>query len=306
MPPTQNPTPPYKTMYDDIAVDKYNNIWYVTEPGDLYKRKLSDTSSCQYLGNFTPNHRPIKALVADSVGDIYAICNWYDSTRLMKYDATGFHSLGFLPKNVYSNGDLFFYEHRLFLLSYYLKADSSFITEIVIKDPSQSCYYMSLDTLMTFGAFTIKDNNKSRVFATAVDKYNILQSYLYEIDIPNKKILGPTCTYPLFIRGAASYYELTSDSTQCHYIPQSIKNVEKANQITVLNPCTERVRIKTVLLSSEISRIELYSLSGIKIKIFDLADFPNNLDISEIATGIYVLQVRYQDDSVQCLKLHKN
>ncbi len=292
------------SSYDDIAVDKDNNIWYVASSGELYKKKSDDTI-CTYMGDFTPNYGGVNALVADSAGDLYAVSNLSpDSSQLLKYDVSGFHTIGTLPKKTYSKGDLFFYEHRLFLLSYDA-AEKSLLTEIVIKAPSQSCHYMSLDSLQAFGAFTIKENNKARTFLLILNAPDYHSSSLVEVDLPNKKILKTTCYYPFSVRGAAAYYELTMDSAKCNYIPQSIAGINANTALTVLNPCTDAIRLSEGTQYSQVNNISLYDLSGKKIKEFVIKDFPGNLNISDLAKGLYILRLIFQDGRQSLQKVQK-
>ncbi|MCB9046972.1 MAG: T9SS type A sorting domain-containing protein [Chitinophagales bacterium] len=280
------------SVYNDIAIDKQGNIWYVTEGGHLYKRKLNDTTSCQFLGDFTT--KQIAGLVADTAGNIYAAGNFTDTCTLYKYDSTGFHVLGYLPRGVYCAGDLFFYKYRLFMTSYYKTLDTGFITEIVIPAPEQSCYYMGLGTLIPFGAFCINDNNATRTFITPAIKPNYDSSLLVEIDMDNRKILKTLCTYPFSIRGAATYYNLTGDSTQCPYTPNSVttlKSYRETKYVDAYNPVKDIIRVNTNLDNTEIRTINLYDLSGKKIKSFGNTEFPGNLNIADLSNGLYIFQI---------------
>lgn len=173
------------TVYNDIAIDKFDNLWYLTFGGNLYRRKLDDTNSCQYVTK-VPSMLGA-ALVADTAGSLYIAGNLNDSGRVFKYDTNGLHFLGFLPKDMLVAGDLFFYEHRLFMTCNDVKIDTGYIIEIVTADPSQSCYFMKLDSTIAYGAFTVVDNNKSRVYITTANRPDFDRSDLLELDMVNRK-----------------------------------------------------------------------------------------------------------------------
>ena len=280
----------YDTTYNDVAIDNDANIWYVTFGGCLYKRKLNDTSSCVNVGK-VPNMLAA-SLVADTAGNIYIAGNKNDTCRLFKYNTNGIQLLGYLPKGVLSAGDLFFYEHRLFMTCHYKTLDTGFITEIVIPAPEQSCFYMGLGSVIAYGAFTILENNKSRVFITTAVKPDYETSTLVELDMDNRKILKTHCTYPFLIRGAATYYERTGDTTKCPYIPKSVSNTDvDLHYLTVYNPSTNNIRLKTNLKPSEIDKIRLFDFTGKLVRDYSSNSFPNNLNISDVPDGLYLIQI---------------
>lgn len=291
------PDPWVDTTYNDIAIDKFDNLWYVTQSGLLYNRKLSDTTSCQYIGDFTADRSITGGLVADNDGNLYAASNLSDYCTIHKYSSSGFSILGMLPKNVYCSGDLFFYEHRLFMTCSDPKQDSSFIYEIMLKDPKQSCYYMPTQNFQSYGAVSIEDGPNTKVLISATNRITYESSSLVEIDIPNRKILDTLCNYPFLIRGAACYYEQTGDSAHCPYIPNSVSEWGKhaAQYLTVYNPSSSHIRISTNLGKNDINTIHLCGLTGKLVKAFDTDQFPDNLNISEIPNGLYMLHITSKD-----------
>ena len=81
-PPTNNTGQYPENQYTDIALDGEENLYWVSGWGSLYKRKLSDDNSCQFLGSFTSSNT-VNALVADSSNTLYAagngggVCTFY-------------------------------------------------------------------------------------------------------------------------------------------------------------------------------------------------------------------------------------
>src|SRR5690349_13573995 len=67
--PTHDTAQYFENQFSDLAIDKNQNIYYVSGWGSLYKRNLNDTTSCQFLGTFNTS---INALLADSQDVIYA------------------------------------------------------------------------------------------------------------------------------------------------------------------------------------------------------------------------------------------
>lgn len=283
------------TTYNDIAIDRDSNIWYVTASGFLYKRKLNDPGSCQYVGDFTDTLSTFSGMVADTAGVIYAAGNTYNHCFLYKYDNSGFKRLGSLPEDVLCAGDLFFYKHRLFMTCLdYSNFDSSFLYEIVLEDPSQSCHYMSLKEIpYPWGAFSFVDsNNNHRVLISSSDTVSHNTSALVEVDIPNKKVLDTFCNYPFLIRGAAAHYAYSGDTTHCPVVPKSVVTTTRQDeQLTIYNPSNQTIRINTNINQHDIRTIDLYDLYGKKVRHYTANDFPNNLAIADLSDGMYILHI---------------
>lgn len=291
--PTYQPNPWPDSAYNDIAIDKDQNLWYVTTGGSLYKRNILDsTDTCHYIGDFTDKYL-VSGLVADTAGNIYAAGNFNDTSAILRYHpSSGFTTIGTLPRNVYCSGDLFFYEHRLFMTCTNPRQDSSFLYEIVLKDPSQSCYYMPLKNMQPFGAFSFIDNQKTRVYISAIQKPVYATTALVEIDIANRRILDTICIYPFLIRGATAYYEKTGDTTYCPYKPISISDVEnKSTYLVVYNPVSKVIRLSSNLVGTDVKSIALFDLAGKMVRSFEHLNFPHNLEILDLNSGLYILQV---------------
>ena len=283
-----------ENQYLDMATDKHNNVWYITGSGNLYRRQLSDTASCRYVGDMAAPLGTTNALVVDSNGVIYAAGTLNGVCSLYKYDSTsGFSTLGTFPKGIISNGDLFFYEHRLFLTAGDLSGPTSLV-EVSLPDPSRSCVYMPLGNVQPYGAFSIRNGGTSRAFIVDVNKQ--MKTSLIEIDIPNRKVLSPLCVYPFVITGAAAYYDLSADSLACTVEPPTSTSVSAqygtAPYFMVLNPSVNSIRVQTNISPADIISLRLYDISGRYIRNLFSNTFPGQMDISDIADGPYILYLQ--------------
>ncbi len=306
-PATDQPGTTIDSTYTDIAIDKHENIWYVTTNGFLYKRKINDTSTCQYIGDFTSQYSGTNGLVADDNDNIYAAANANDTCKIYKYNPiSGFSYIGHLPKDVYCNGDIFFFERRLFMTATDPDIDSTFLYEINLNAPEQSCYYMPLNNMQSWGAFAIKNGISTRVLVSTTD----LSSYtsnLVEIDIPNKKILDTFCRYPFLIRGGGAYYSTLGDTSHCPYTPNGITSYNNPTKyLTILNPANNIIRIESNINQTEISSINLYDIYGKRVKAYSPQDYPKQLEISEFPTGLYILEIKTTKGEIHLNKLLKS
>lgn len=284
--------------YNDIAVDA-QYMWYISRSGELYKRKLADTTSCTYIGRFSYGQETFTPLVADTVGNIYTASYSKDSVFLYKYNQVSFKKIGNLPDWAIPCGDMFFYENRLFLTCYYQRTDSIFILEISTI-PEQSCYYMSLGNMYTYSAFTIRPPEGD-------DKVFIVPSWhtgpedtsmLVEIDMRAKKILDTVCTYVFMSRGAASYYPAYWDTTHCPVTTDISSSGISDRSISISNPAKSKVIFQTNVAADEIKYISLYDLSGRIVKSYQQSQFPDNIDISSLAEGMYIIRILLHDATI--------
>lgn len=281
--PTVNISQYPENQYLDMAADPYGNAYYVTGGGNLYEGRLNDSSSCIHLGNMVSGGGGVNSLAVDSQGFLYAAGWINNATRLILFKpATGARDLGSFPTGIASTGDLFFFEHRLFLTAGDIGKPKSLV-EVSLPDPSGSCVYMSLGTTDdTYGAFSIRTGNRSRAFLVSVNKQN--QTVLSEIDIPNKKVLPPLCTYPFVVTGAAAAYDLTADSTSCA-APLSVGNAAETDKyFMVVNPVGRALQMETNIPAKAIVSLSLYDMSGRLIK-----DLSADRDMSAIGNGIYLV-----------------
>ncbi len=205
-----------ENQFTDIAIDGEENLYWVSGWGSLYRRKLCDAMSCQFLGVFDKGNS-INALVADSAAILYAAGNSGGVSVLYKYEGGVFKKLGDLPAGIFSAGDLLFYEHRLFLTATNASLSHSFLVEVNTTTPELSCVYMDLGNYQPYGAFCIHTGSSSKAYIICLD--NPSSSSLREVDIPNKFVSDIICSYPFLINGAAAFYAQTSNNTICTQNP---------------------------------------------------------------------------------------
>jgi hypothetical protein len=282
-PPTNNIGQWFENWYSDIAVDK-NSIWYVSCWSSLYKRNLAD-SACQYVGSFPAGS--INALTADSAGTIYAAGHVNYVGVLYKYDSTGFTLLGTFPSGFVSAGDLFFYEHRLFLTGTSAPGTMKYLIEVSLPNPALSCYYMSLNNYDAFAAFSIREQEGSRAFIVANGG---TYSTLMELDIPNQQILPPLCIYPFPVWGAGANYNRSAAITSCTPNPLNVAQ-PLIPKMQITNPVEGRLFIHTDLNPVDLLSANIFDLSGRKMLSFMPSQFPENLDVSNLPGGLYLFRI---------------
>ena len=236
--PTNNILQYPENVYTDIAIDTSQNIYYVSGWGSLYTRKLNDTSSCRFLGTF--DNSSINALVTNVNGTVFAAGNFNSICTLYKYEPQthAFSVIGNFPPNYFSSGDLFLYEGKLFLTATNSTFTNSFLVDVNLSNPSQSCYYMNLLNLHPWGAFSIKYNSYSKAYIISVDNIstNNYTSTLFEIDLTSRTIAQLICVYPFDITGAASIYNIVPsivDSNSCTTLPIQLLKFDYSLKIKV-------------------------------------------------------------------------
>jgi len=198
--------------------------------------------------------------------------------------------MGNFPLAFFSSGDLFFYEHRLFLTATNSNFTASYLVEVSLPDPVKSCYYMGLQNLQPYAAFSIKGLLDSRAFIISSNNY--LASSLFEIDIPNHTIGNPICTYPFLIDGAASSYDLTSSSTTpvCNVVTTN-NTLSSSLFFSIQNPVLNSIQVSTNIDPLQIENLILFDITGKEIKEYTNQNLQENMDASAIPTGSYILQV---------------
>ena len=299
--PSNNALQYFENKYGDIAIDNNQNIYYVSGWGSLYERNLNDTISCQFVGTF---NNSINALVADSTGTLYAAGNQNSVCTLYKYSSGIFTTIGNFPLGFFSSGDLFFYEHRLFLTATNSNFTASYLVEVSLPDPVKSCYYMGLENLQPYAAFSIKSLLNSKAFIISSNNY--LASSLFEIDIPNHTIGNPICTYPFLIDGAASSYTITSDSTtpMCNVVTMN-STLSTSLFFIIQNPVLNSIQISTNIDPLQLANLILFDVTGKEVREYTNQNFRENLDVSDIQPGLYILQVTTRRGEVFDQKLVK-
>ncbi|MCB9065463.1 MAG: T9SS type A sorting domain-containing protein [Chitinophagales bacterium] len=291
-------------FYTDMAVDD-TNLWYVTSQGKLYSRKINDTTSCKYVGAFENGLVTVTALISDTIGNIYAGGRIGDTNIIFRYHNNTFSRVGNLPQWATPLGDLFFYQNRLFLTCNNGTTGNNFILE-VDSITKQSCFFMPLSKFNAFGAFTIRPKEgKEEVFLLGTQDGTLTPSYLVEIDMIGKTIKDTLCTYPFTTSGASSYYPAIWDSSTCPPVSVTNKSSYKHELVSVLSPCKDIIRIISTIDNASIEYLRLYDTFGRKLKSYNNSDFPNNLSISDIPDGIYILYIRSIDGLNESYKVVK-
>jgi hypothetical protein len=272
-------------IYQDIAIDSNNNVYYVTSDGLLY-RKNSNNSNCEFLGNFTNSSS--NSLVADSGSFIYSV----GVNKLDKYDINSgtFSEVGQLPSGYTSTGDLFFFESRLFLTT-----SNSRILEINLLNPSQSCLFTTLTNISSYAAFSINYGTYSKAYIinNAINyPYN---STLHELDINTKQLGNTIRTYNHKINGAATAYNLTSTNSSCTPTLSTQENKSNNDYFKIVNPAKNVIFVETTIKRNDIIAINLFDNTGKKVKDFSNQNKLEKLNISGINTGSYLLTFKIKN-----------
>ncbi|MBA2611707.1 MAG: T9SS type A sorting domain-containing protein [Bacteroidetes bacterium] len=288
-PPTVDILNAPECQFTDIAVNK-TGIYYVTGgSGILYRRNIADSTSCLHLGTFNYS---INALVADTLGNIYATGQQNGICKLFKYNSGIFTTLGTLPNNFFSCGDLFFYMNRLFMTGTTSIFTGSYLVEVDIANPSQSCYYMGLQNLQPWGAFSVYDGVNSRAFIIGTSTTSVKTSSLIEINMQAKTIGIVQCVYPFLVGGAGVNYEYsTAGSSICNLTSLS-NQFSNISFFKVNNPVGDYMTFQTNIDLSNISSIELFDVSGKKIKSFKGSEISEKININDLTSGVYILNTR--------------
>lgn len=297
-PPTNNISQYPENHFTDIALDRYQNIYYVSGLGSLYSRNLGDSATCMFLGTF---NSAVNALVCDSAATIYAAGNTGGVCTLYKYDGGVFSTLGNFPPGMYSAGDLFFYEHRLFMTATDGTFNTSFLVEVSLSNPQQSCYYMGLPNLQPYGAFSVRSGSGSEVYVLSAT--SATSSSLVKLDLPGQSIGSVVCTYPFLIGGAATYYGLTSRLTSC--ITTAAPEEPASWYLTVQNPVMQTLVLRTNIDAAQLNSIKLLDVSGKQVMEFNAALLTQSFDVAEVPAGIYFLQLTTRDKQLITQKLLK-
>lgn len=285
-PPTNNIGQYFENTYTDIAIDKDNNMYYVSGWGSLYKKIIND-STCHYMGKFAPIIGTINSLVADSSDFLYASGNLNGVAVLYKFDIISgvFYEIGNLPVNYLASGDLFFYNNSLFLTCINTANSNSnpCIIEVNMINPSKSCFYMNISN-EAIGAFSIDYGSHSKAYIITSNLTN--SSSIYEVDMVNKQVGNLITSYNYIIYGAASKYALTSTNSICENLSTDVNIINKS-YLHINNPARNSIKINTNIEKCDISSIHLFDITGKFIKSFN--NDIRNLDISNISNGIYML-----------------
>jgi hypothetical protein len=96
------------------------------------------------------------------------------------------------------------------------------------------------------------------------------------------------------------YYVVSADATlpavcfeSCDICPSSSLVENSMNVSLMPNPANDYIQIES---TTSISSIEVYSLAGNKVKTFNSNGFNSKINVSELASGSYLLKVNSNDN----------
>lgn len=182
-----------------IAVFK-DTLYFITSGvNNVYRMKIGDPNSCEYLGKMAPPGEvyplSVNSFVADRNGMLYGIDANYNSLIFFNPYTKEVKRLGHVP--LQPAGDMIFYKNKLMYA-----ASNGGIYEVNIAHPEQSTLYMSAPGYFFFGVISLPYScNKNKVYGISVVSY---QSAFVELDLDNKKIVKTECYIPVEIYDAAS------------------------------------------------------------------------------------------------------
>jgi Secretion system C-terminal sorting domain len=150
---------------------------------------------------------------------------------------------------------------------------------------------MNLGNIQPYGAFAINNGVSSNAYILTG---SATESSLIEIDMINKTIGNVINNYNFPILGAATFYNLSSNDSEC--ISLGIDNFENNSQFNIQNPVSNNIVISTNLEFTLINRITLFDSLGKKIKVFSSSDI-KNMDVSDVNDGIYTIQISFNNSN---------
>jgi len=278
----------------DMAVDINQNIYFVSLAGSLYKSASGGTENFEYLGSFPL--AIINALVTDADRMIYACGLTNGVYTLFSYNIeTGeFATIGNLPENFISAGDLFFYKKSLFITCNGPGYTSTFLGEINMVDPQQSCYHMDMDLIPGFGIAVVTIDDSETVYMITSENEGSVNR-IREIDMDAQTISEPLHEYTFDINGAAAFYNKTSLSSTCSGPTAGISGTIKNQYLNIINPVQGAIKVSTNISTDEFLSIGLFDMAGRKINDFATIAL---LDVSVISAGTYVITFTQKSGSV--------
>jgi hypothetical protein len=290
--PTNNAGQAPELVYTDIAIDD-NSIYYVSSWGSIYRRNIADNDSCEF---FDSTIRFINSLAVDTGNFLYAAGYENGEGYVYKYDIANNNMvlLGNLPYGLVPSGDLFFYKGHLLLTA--TKADNqtmSFLYEININAPEDSCEHMNFGNYQSYGAFAIGDASATKAYILTCANGEPTTTSLREIDIENK-VIGPVLhTFNEVFLGAGVSYSNVSTNVVCGVLGLN-ENYTDAPFIRTNNPVhsNQKLEIYTNIDYESITSIRLFDITGKQVKNFNYKK-SSDLNISDIASGNYVLEFNF-------------
>ncbi|UMY65190.1 MULTISPECIES: T9SS type A sorting domain-containing protein [unclassified Flavobacterium] len=276
-------------QYLDMAEDANGNLWFVTGTGALYRYEPS-TGDCKYKGTFG---QVINALEADVLGHLYAAGNQNGICTLLRYDIASqvFSTIGDFNPGVYSSGDLFYFENRLFLCCMNDSMTAGSLVEVNVVTPSQSCGVMELGPVLPFGAFTLTTGGVSQPYLVS---YEGPASFsVRALDVTNETVGSVLFSLPFTVVGAARFYPQSNTPLPCF---TGLPDFDRSDCLQLTNPVRERIAITTDLQPEFIDGSLLYDATGRVVKRSGAGQVPD-FDVSAIEEGMYFLEVHLADGS---------
>jgi len=84
----------------------------------------------------------------------------------------------------------------------------------------------------------------------------------------------------------------------------SIKENKTSNWIAYPNPTNDFITLDFLDYNDTELSIEMFNLMGQKVKVFENIGVSENLDLSELTSGIYLLKIKYKG-AIQTIKIKK-
>jgi gliding motility-associated-like protein len=183
----------------------YNDVLYFisNSKNNLYSVKLGVPGSCTYLTNFPAtgpfgDNSSINSMTVDKAGMIYTVDYW--TGAITRFDPVTRQKsvIGRSPSS--PGGDLIFYKDKLLLATLI-----NGIWEIDLKDPAAATLFMATENYQFYGLISFPfecDKNKAYGFNTVTGGTELI-----ELDLENRKIVGPVCMLPFQVFDGASIVE---------------------------------------------------------------------------------------------------
>jgi gliding motility-associated-like protein len=185
----------------DLAIYK-DTLYCVNETGELFYTILSNPSAgnCGLIGSFGGY---IAALTAGEHGYVYAA----GGGKLYRYSKSdGFTTIGQFPSSIEGfDGDLAFFNNTLYLTGF--QNGRPVLVEVNINTPVLSTVYMNLNTTAVLGLIALSKSCTGKgLYLVGKSPVDGSSSALQEIDLINKVVLPPACSYSSMFNGAATDY----------------------------------------------------------------------------------------------------
>jgi hypothetical protein len=300
--PTNNTSELMELRYTDMAMDE-SHVYYVSAWGSLYKGDITNNDSCEFLGTFDTS---INSLTVDDGNFLYAAGYQNEEGYIYKYDIANntIILMGNLPTEVIPSGDLFFYKGHLFLTVTKENSPSkTFLYEINLNAPQESCEHMDFGIYQCYGAFVTDDGSITKAYILTCANGDPITTSLRTIDIENKTVGPVLATFDYLFMGAATSYNNVSTNMVCGMLGLN-ENYTDASFININNPVdlNQNLKIFTNIDTKNFSIIRLYDITGKYVKNFDSQNL-DNLNISDMSSGNYIIEFNFINGEKMMRKL---